>query len=277
MGQQLHAVSRPSAVPGDEVQESDNVPDIDDEQASARGMPGSSPQLWRSDEVCLDGAEESNTGPFTCEDLMDWTSSYFDNWHPAYPFVHAPYVLEYFNTITQRDTTTLDHASDLQYTVLRSMISISLADRRQTGVAMRAVPQALVFQSYDDAMYAIMPAITQEISMLSLQAVLSVQLFFLSMLRYNAASRLAGLTARMAFHLGLHVCPGPSAGHPNKEAELRQRLFWSLFCIDRQASVRLGLPPALQTRDMDVCYPGSEKHGESTSSTYQLLLPCASY
>jgi hypothetical protein len=82
------------------------------------------------------------------------------------------------------------------------------------------------------------------------------------MLRYNAASRLEGLAVRMAFHLGLHRCPMQFSAFPKKEAELRKRMFWSIYCIDRYISIRLGIPLAIRDIDIDVCFPANERHGD---------------
>lgn len=82
---------------------------------------------------------------------------------------------------------------------------------------------------------------------------------------YNAASRLEGLAVRMAFQLRLHHCPVRIGGDAANEAELRKRLFWSIFCIDRYICIRLGIPLGIRFEDVDVCYPHSEKHGTGKS------------
>lgn len=110
-----------------------------------------------------------------------------------------------------------------------------------------------------------MTVLTEESSILSLQALVSVQLFLLTMHRYNAASRLEGLAVRIAFQLDLHRCPLQTQQKPDKEAELCKRLFWSIFCIDRYICIRLGNPLGMRSDDVNVCYPHAERHGESGS------------
>ena len=127
----------------------------------------------------------------------------------------------------------------------------------------KPVPSTLVFFSFDDAMNSIQRVLTEETSILSLQALVSVQLFLISMLRYNAASRLEGLAVRMAFQLRLHHCPVRLGGDAARESELRKRLFWSIFCIDRYICIRLGIPLGIRSEDADVCYPHTERHGHS--------------
>lgn len=249
--------------------ESDAVPGMDDQPVTGALMSASK-SLWLPGEVITPGTDSSDT--FTFDDILSWTCSYFDNWHPAYPFLHAPSVLEHFGHVI--DHGILDSTDSLKHklTTLRSIMSISLIDRRQTGAAMRPVSPQLVFASLNDAIQSVQCMLTDESSIAALQAIVSVQLLFISMLRYNAASRLQGLAARMAFHLGLHRCPMQFSAFPREEARLRQRIFWSIYCIDRYISIRLGVPLAIRDTDIDACFPTLERHLDGTQSQPGLLV-----
>ena len=241
--------------------ESDAVPGEDDQLPSGATMSASRP-LWHPGEVQTPDVNENND--FTFEDLIAWTRSYFDHWHPAYPFLHAPSILEHFDHVVEHGIADVTSLSNHELTILRSIISISLADARQTGFVMKPVPPHLVFKSVNHAIHSVQCVLTEETSMLSLQAVVSVQLFLISMLRYNASSRLEGLAVRMAFHLGLHRCPMQSPKMPRQEAELRQRMFWSMYCIDRYICIRLGIPLAIRDAEVNVCLPAVELHGDGS-------------
>lgn len=136
-------------------------------------------------------------------------------------------------------------------------------DRRQMTPSHRCVPAHLIFHTFNDAINSVQPILTEESSILSLQALVSVQLFLVSMNRYNAASRLQGIAAHLTFQLRLNKCPSRSCSLSDKEAELRKRLFWSVFCIDRYISIRLGNPSVISSEDIDVCYPQSERHNQN--------------
>ncbi|ORY03068.1 hypothetical protein BCR34DRAFT_591730, partial [Clohesyomyces aquaticus] len=206
--------------------ESDGAPGEDDRLPEGAAKSASK-WLWQADEVAPMTPAEGDQ-PFSFEELLEWSQSYFDHWHPAFPFIHAPSLLDYFRSITQSDSS-LQGSTAFQHTILRSVISISLADRRQMGPLATAVPAALIFHTFNDAISSVQRVLTEETSILSLQAVVSVQIFLISMLRYNAASRLQGLSVGMVFQLGLHRCPAKISGISDKEAELRKRLFWSIF------------------------------------------------
>lgn len=236
--------------------ESDAVPGDDDDQHGHSGLTRSATKwLWLPDEIIDD-----NNSIFTFDQLLAWTQSYFDDWHPAYPFVHAPSMLDYFQRVVGEGIHEAEPDDPFLAIILRSMLSISIHDRRQTGSHMTPVPANLVFKSFSEAINGASQALLHESSILSLQAVLAVELFLVSMLRYNAASRIAGVAVRIAYQLGLHRCPRKLTGNPSDDSRLKQRVFWSLYLLDRQICPRLGLPLAVADGIIDVCYPGHEKH-----------------
>jgi hypothetical protein len=220
-------------------------------------IPYSSKNLWSSDIIDAGGLLE-----FNFDDLQIWSETYFENWHAAYPFVHAPTILEYLEQHVRPATLAElnKHRSPL-FTVIRSIMSISLADRRQSGrTSGRPVPAQLVFMSFKEAMESVQDMLFLPSSIDALQAVVSAQLFLVSMLRLNGASRLGGMIVRMAFQLGLHRCPTRYTGFGTEQAEHRRRLFWSITCIDRYLCQSLGLPLTIRDDDVDVCYFNEEKH-----------------
>jgi hypothetical protein len=221
--------------------------------------------LWHGDELALEpeGSEVANAISF--DDLVRWSRPYFDSWHPPFPFLHAPTVLGVMENVSMRGLSSLSHTDVV---VVRSIMSISLADRRQLPKeSVRPVLAHLVFRTIDDALCALQPSILQPSSLAGLQAVLAIQLFLISMLRLNAASRLGGLIVRMAFHLGLHRCPSRFSQFSAADNEIRRRVFWSIYCLERYLSQSLGLPLDLKDDDLDVCTPGSEHHSLPTNGS----------
>ncbi|KAF2621566.1 hypothetical protein BU25DRAFT_426337 [Macroventuria anomochaeta] len=246
--------AHPSASAKIATPESDHVPGEDDYLPSSN--PNNSGRIWRD--------EETTPRPLSSvsfQELFEWSGSYFANWHPFYPYLHAPSVLEYLERLPQLNEPANDGAPNFQMTILRSIMSISLADRRQSQALNAArYPAELVFQSYDDAVDCLQHVLTRPTTLQSLQAAISVQLFLVSMLRLNAASRLGGLVIRMALQLGLHRCPTRFPSFSVGEKEHRQRIFWSLYAIDRFICQSMGLPLSLHDDDVDVCYPTAERH-----------------
>jgi hypothetical protein len=186
--------------------ESDAAPGEDD-QLPAGAAKSASKWLWRAREV-LPSATGGSAPSLSFDDLLHWSQSYFDHWHPAFPYLHAPSMIDFFHHVSavglRLPVSTAQNT--LQYTSLPSVMSISVADRRQIEAPHKTLPSTLVFHSFNDAISSIQHVLTEESSILLLQALVSVQLFLITMHRYNAASCLEGLAVRMLFQLGLHRC-----------------------------------------------------------------------
>lgn len=232
-------------------------------------VPGEDDRLQRTS-----GAEETgelwskhelNTAPnasFTFDNLVHWTRRYFEHWHPIFPCLHAPTVLKAMEILGDRGVSAV---SKLDLLSIRAILSICMADNRQASnqPAMGQVPAALVFSSTHQIMQDIQSLLTAPTTIQLLQAAFLAQLALTSLLRLNAASRLGGVITRTAFHLGLHRCPGRFSCFGDQDVDIRRRLFWSIYSLERYLSQALGVPLAIRDDDIDVCYPGEEHHANS--------------
>ncbi|KAL6857845.1 hypothetical protein ACO1O0_005288 [Amphichorda felina] len=232
-------------VPGEDDQLRRKTAHADDEHAS----------IWKEGEVDVN----DDTLP-SFDQLVRWSKSYFESWHPILPFLHGPEVLRILEDASKSGLSSLHH---LDRSILRSVLSISLADSRQGTPLGETIPSPFLFGTVDEAVSCSQFALRQPASIRATQAALSIQLFLISMLCLNAASRLGGLIVRMAFHLGLHRCPARYPFFTGEEASRRRRVFWCLYCCERFLSQSLGLPLDIRDDDVDVCYPGEEQHGVS--------------
>jgi hypothetical protein len=234
------------------------VPGEDDVLASPKST-------WQAHEV-NDPHRAPAGEEYTFDDLVMWSSSYFDLWHPAFPALHAPSVLAVFETLANNQAVGV-----WDMIIVRSILSISLADRRQSGAA-RPIPKTLIFDSFDAALESIQPALVKPVTILSLQSATAVQLFLVSMLRLNAASRLGGLIVRMVFQLGLYRCPTRYPCFSPEECSLRRRLFETVYCLERHIGHAIGTPLTLSDSDIDVCTFDEERHGPPSPTDGRLRL-----
>jgi hypothetical protein len=240
------------------------VPGEDDQlrleatSTSRDGDLGNEQYLWHEHEV----AEHDNARP-SFEQLVAWSKSYFEAWHPVMPFLHAPDILRVFEDISNVGIGAVGH---LDAAIVKAVISISLADSRQ-GAGVDDLqrhgppPPSLLFRTADDALSSSQFPLRQPASIRTVQTALAIQLFLVSLLRLNSASRLGGLIVRIAFHLGLHRCPSRFASFTKQEVRLRRRVFWSIYCQERFLCLSLGLPLDIRDDDVDVCFPDDERHG----------------
>lgn len=237
-------------VPG----EDDQLDDARDFVPGLANSPGTSARapFWRDDEIT---PTHDNVA---FEALIAWTRSYFSIWHPAFPFLHGPEVLEIFERVAKDG---IDSLSGPDAAIVKAMVSISLADARQLhSDAPSPVPSDLVFLSLDHVASSVLFVLGTPASLKNIQAALCVELFLVSMLKFNMASRLGGLVVRMAYHLGLHRCPRRYPNFSFHDVSMRKRIWWSFYCLERLVCQALGLPLDVQDDDVDVCFPTSELH-----------------
>ncbi|KAJ5924386.1 transcriptional regulator family: Fungal Specific TF [Penicillium verhagenii] len=211
-------------------------------------------ELWTKQEV-----DNSPNNDFTFEDLVHWTRPYFENWHPIFPCLHAPTILKAMEALCHHGLCSIKR---LDLIVIRCLVSVSLADTRQvqSSEPLKPVPGPLLFLTMHNIMQEIQSLLAEPTTLPLLQAAFTVQLTLTALLRLNAASRVGGIITRTAFHLGLHRCPGRFSCFSSEEVDIRRRLFWSIYSLERYLSQALGVPLSIRDDDIDVCYPGAERH-----------------
>ena len=69
------------------------------------------------------------------------------------------------------------------------------------------------------------------------------------------ASTVGGLIDRSLVQAGLHCCPYHYAELSTGVGEIRKRIFWSTYALDRFLSQALGLPIGIQDDGFDLCLP----------------------
>jgi hypothetical protein len=247
----------------------DIVPGEDDELSNQRNVrPGGSvvstspdTELFMSHEIVID---QQSVPSF--EQLIVWTKSYFEHWHPIFPLLHAPSVLSVFEVAGRGGLQAVTPADKV---LIRALISISTADARQTNTPMPPPPAEYVFRTVNQLVSETQFAISQPATLHNLQALFAAQLFLVSILKFNLASRIGGIVVRMAFHLGLHRCPNRFQNFSPADQQIRRRMFFCVYCLDRILSQSLGLPLGIADSDIDVCYPGEEIHGVTSAASHQ--------
>lgn len=247
--------------PGDEASLRHEIVPGEEDQLPRDGRDRTTDRLWGSGET--HEADEGNKVSF--DELVQLSQSYFDHWHPILPFLHAPSFLDWCEIVSEKPLNGLASLSPHRAVIVQAVMSTSLADRRQAGLPTLAkpVPSSLVFQSFHQAVKSVETSLISAPSTESLQAALSVQLFLISMLRHNAASRIGGIIIRLLFQMGMHRCPHRYSGFSRSECVLRQRVFWSAYCLDRYICQSLGIPLTLRDDDIDVCLLDHEQHPRS--------------
>jgi hypothetical protein len=108
-------------------------------------------------------------------------------------------------------------------------------------------------------MHALLAILTRRQDLPALQALLAAQLYLVAKMSLRTASTVGGCILRSMLHAGLHRCPFRYKELSTHDRQLRKRIFWCAYAVDRYLSQALGLPLGIQDSDIDVCAPGADE------------------
>jgi hypothetical protein len=180
---------------------------------------------------------------------------YFKTWHPLFPFLHGPTYLQRLEAMYSDAEERRTSSSDMCWAVIfRCTFNIAAFSRRKFQLPARTrLDSAAKTQS-------ILNGLLGKNDIPSLQALLSLQLYLVITMSLHMASTVSGCIVRSILHSGLHRCPFRYKTFSSHDRQLRKRIFWTAYCIDRYLSLALGLPLGIQDSDVDVCLPALEVH-----------------
>lgn len=216
--------------------------------------------------------------------LWDAVESYFENWHPLFPFVDGPYFLAAYDAGvaaamagSEGPAFSLPPAESLALTAIFKVV-VAIGDT-DSAIATAGFP--LVSSTSQATMLGhLVLSACQGGSLndlFAIQALLGLMLYMYLSRRLRPAMHLSGTVtstphsspsssltlAELAFEAGLHRCPDRYLGTFASAAdrEMRKRVFWSLYTLDRLLTAEFGVPIMLHDTDVDTCVPGgSERH-----------------
>ncbi|KAJ4198310.1 Rac GTPase-activating protein BCR/ABR [Fusarium falciforme] len=175
-----------------------------------------------------------------------FVDAYFRNVNGAYPFVNQAKILENLETLGDLAQRLRDSQSTLLYLVMSiGCTTLERASRvprdtaKQFKVAYAEIIQECVCRD----------------SIESVQILMLLALYSLFDPAGALVYSIVGIAARQAITIGLTRRPVDENTYPPAETELRHRLYWSIFALDRMMAVSQGLPVALPD-NADVPFPG---------------------
>lgn len=213
---------------------------------------GESPLQWNYDSAVA--AYLGKAPPLRlAKELM---MAYFKIWHSLFPFLHGPTFLQamerlYSSTPETRsnEESTRDHRSACWTVIFQCIFNLGALLRPDLEL-----PPECRIQS-PASMTALLGSLSTRHDVVSLQALLAAQVFLVAKMSLRPASTFGGCILRSMLHAGLHRCPFRYAQLSSHDRQLRKRIFWCAYAIDRYLSQALGLPLGIQDSDIDVCLP----------------------
>jgi hypothetical protein len=179
---------------------------------------------------------------------------YFRVWHPIFPFLHGPTFLrdlEVFYSGSE-SSSSLDPASISRAVTLQCVFNIAILDRPDLRISASSTIRS------PEHLLPLLGILALRCDTASIQALLAGQLYLISIMSLRAASSVGGLVWRSILKAGLHRCPYRYSHLLSYDRDIRKRIFWTAYTIDRFLSQALGHTLGIQDSDFDVCLPGSD-------------------
>ncbi|KAJ5678309.1 uncharacterized protein N7477_003942 [Penicillium maclennaniae] len=221
---------------------------------SATPIEAESPAPWKYDPTI---ADYMGSAP-PLEASKEFMMMYFKVWHPLFPFLHGPTFLQAMEKLyssTGDNTPVLDKSSNHRNTcwtvILQCIFNLGSMLRPDLEL-----PPTCRIQS-PSSVTSLLGCLLAKHDIASLQALLAVQVYLVAKMSLRLASTFGGCVLRSMMHAGLHRCPFRYAQLSSHDRQLRKRIFWCAYAIDRYLSQALGLPLGIQDSDIDVCLPAA--------------------
>lgn len=176
-----------------------------------------------------------------------FVDAYFRNVNRAYPFVDRNKVLHDLETLGDFPKRNQDADSTLLYLIM----AIGCTTLQRAG-QIPADMSSKFEVSYPDI---IQECLSRE-GIESIQILVLLSLYSLFDPTAPSAWSLVGIAARQAMLFGLTRRTPEGRSISPTEIELRHRLLWSVYVLDRMMATSLGLPAALTDENLDVPLPG---------------------
>ena len=192
---------------------------------------------------------------------IELVTSFFTSWHPLFPFLHGPSFIKDMESIytTPRRPSKAAKNSPVPVDVrkvvtFQLIINIASLDRSDIPLP----KESGIKSTADVCRVAGCLALNHDLS--TIQAILAAELYLTATLAIRQASSVAGIIIKLVYHAGLHRCPLRYAQLSLEDCEIRKRIFWSAYALDRHCNLSLGDPNVIQDDDIDVCLSGRELH-----------------
>jgi len=203
------------------------------------------------------GISENGLGrPPAPEVAQRLVMSYFEHWHPILPFLHGPTFLQEMEAFYASDAVNyqndiLPQARDHKTRAVTFQCILNIANMDMT--------ENVSLVESTSALMSLLGQISMKHDVPSLQALLAAQLYLIASMSLQAASTVGGMLWRNIFHAGFHRCPVRYVQLSDHDCEIRKRILWSTYAMDRYLSQALGHPLGIQDPDIDVCVPGARE------------------
>ncbi|KAK4614140.1 Transcriptional activator protein acu-15 [Fulvia fulva] len=247
--------SKPGHLPAAE----DTVGGEDDYASSTRNSPerarGFDVSISSYRTIEVDNQAQLGTLP-SHETAQANAISYFKTWHPVLPFLSGPEFLQELEALYSDPRTS---SASCTIPVDRRRLCYVVIFQCVLSMGSYAQPPGLSDVPSRSSLLSIAAMLATRHDTLTIQTVLAAQLYCLSTMALRTASSLGVLLTKLLYHAGLHRCPYRYPQLSNEDLELRERILWASYALDRYVCQALGIPVSLSDAEIDVCVPGKRE------------------
>jgi hypothetical protein len=183
---------------------------------------------------------------------------YFERFHPCYPFLHEPMV--------RRDFAAEEWRTNISFrALLFAIFAISsrfvdddprvLHDWGFAGFLDERPTRHACGYAFSLAATKLLSSPTSAASLCDLQAATLCVVYLMGTASPLTAWSMLGYVIRRAYDVGAHRRANRVWTSSAVIDEVRKRVWWALYCLDRSLSAGLGRPLLVQDEDVDVDYP----------------------
>lgn len=198
-------------------------------------------------------------------DVRECVGAFFSYVHEAYPFFDQIKVMEDVETLAKSDRSIVDPVP----TKLYMLVAIGWATLFCAGRVSDDMSTRLSVPYHDIICECWGMSSVESVEILFLLALYSV---------YDPSGMspwvLCGVLGRQVIAFGLNRRSRAEHGLTALEVELRHRLFWSIYELDRMIAASFGLPVAINDENINIPLPGVtvEEYAASEQSHYTRIL-----
>ncbi|KAH8901109.1 hypothetical protein GQ53DRAFT_674272 [Thozetella sp. PMI_491] len=179
---------------------------------------------------------------------------YFQTWHRFFPFLHGPSALKDIELLYASPAARKQPVPLARVIILQCLFNLASLHSSEGLLAASRIEKP-------ENILSILPGIAVKGDIVSIQALFAAQLLLVARMSLRSATVVGGLVSRAIFLAGLHRCPVRYQELSTDDCDIRKRLFWSIYVIDRYLSQAFGHPIGIQDSDVDVCsLAGPELH-----------------
>lgn len=195
---------------------------------------------------------------------------YWQSYHTVFPILDEANFKEHYTSLWTKPNRERKSSAlvDIMLALCIQDTSATAGDHQSPDNALdgdAAVPSH--YRYYQRCRTLLVPEL-EDPTISTLQCQLLCTSYLYSRMLQNTADSTCAHAVRIAYMLGLHMEPPDSL--PDRERELRKRLWWTLYVLETKISMKLGRP-FLQHSSNDTCPPPSDSY--ETAATGSSFAP----